>query len=141
MRTVPNMAPDKPRSIRPIGKSRLSLVVLYVYWLIIFILSHIPKDHVPPGWTVSGKTLHFGAYFVLTLLVFVNAGLIHRTSLRSKKTWSMIGVVIAYGALDEFLQLFIQGRRGSPLDWAVDVAACLLCVGLLLLAQRLWHRT
>ena len=141
MRTVPNMAPDKPRSVRPTGKSRLTLVVLCVYWLTIFVLSHIPKDRVPSGWTVSGKTLHLGAYFVLTLLVFANAQLILRTSLRSKKTWLMIGVVVAYGALDEFLQLFIPGRHGSLLDWAVDVAACLLCVGVLLLAQRLWHRT
>ena len=135
------MAPDKPRSMRPTGKSRLTLVILYVYWLTIFVLSHIPRDYVPSGWTVSGKLHHLVAYFVLTLLVFINAELIGRASLRSKKTWLMIGVVIAYGALDEFLQVFIPGRHGSHLDWAVDVVACLLCVGLLLLAQRLWCRT
>ena len=83
---------------------------------------------------------HLGAYFALTLLVFVNAELILRTSLRSKKTWLMIGVVVAYGAIDEFLQLFIPGRHGSLLDWAVDVAACFLCVAVLLLAQQLWPK-
>ena len=134
------MVPDGPRPVRPTGKSRLALMVLSIYWVSIFILSHIPKDYVPFGWTVSGKTHHLVAYFVLTLLVFINAGLIGGASLRSKKTWLMIGVVIAYGALDEFLQTFIQGRDGSPLDWVVDVVGCLLCVGLLLLAQRLCYR-
>ncbi len=141
MKTVLNMDPDEPRPVRQRGKSKLALVVLSIYWVSIFILSHIPRDYVPSGWTVSGKTHHLVAYFVLTLLVFINAGLIGRASLRSKKTWLMIGVVIAYGALDEFLQVFIPGRHGSHLDWAVDVAACLLCVGVLLLAQRLWPRT
>ncbi len=140
MKTVLNMDPDEPRPVRQRGKSRLALVVLSIYWVSIFILSHIPKDSVPPGWTVSGKLHHLAAYFVLTLLVFTNAELICKVSLRSKKTWLMIGVVIAYGALDEFLQLFIPGRHGSHLDWAVDVVACLLCVGLLLLTQRLCSR-
>ncbi len=140
MKTVLNMDPDKLRPMRQTGKSRLALVVLSIYWVSIFILSHIPRDYVPSGWTVSGKTHHLVAYFVLTLLVFINAGLIRKTSLRSKKTWLMIGVVIAYGALDEFLQTFIQGRHGSHLDWAVDVVGCLLCVGLLWLAQRLCYR-
>ncbi len=140
MKTVLNMDPDEPRPVRQRGKSRLALVVLSIYWVSIFILSHIPRDSVPPGWTVSGKLHHLVAYFVLTLLVFINAGLIGRASLRSKKTWRMIGVVTAYGALDEFLQTFIQGRDGNPLDWAVDVVGCLLCVGLLLLAQLLCSR-
>ena len=141
MKTIPNMERGEPGAGRPKGKSRLALLVLCVYWLTIFILSHLPKDYVPSGWKVSGKFHHLGAYVVLTFLVFLNAGLIRNVSLRFKKTWLMIGVVIAYGALDEFLQAFIPGRRGSPRDWAVDVIACLLCVGMLLLSQRLWPET
>ncbi|GAH42266.1 unnamed protein product [marine sediment metagenome] len=84
--------------------------------------------------------LHVGAYFVLALLVFVNAGLFRRVYLTSKKTWLLVGVIAAYAGLDEFLQVFVPGRRGSPLDWAVDVVACLLCVGLLRLTQLLCYR-
>lgn len=135
------MEPGEPKAIPPTGKSRLALIVLCGYWLTIFILSHLPKVYVPPGWSVSGKLNHMGAYVVLTLLVFLNAGIIRQISLRSKKTWLMSAVVIAYGALDEFLQTLIPGRHGSPLDWAVDVVACMLCVGLLLLRQRLWPQT
>ena len=140
MKTVFNMEPGKPRPVRQTGKSRLALVVLSIYWVGIFIASHIPRSHVPSGWKVSGKLHHLVAYFVLTVLVFINAGLIRRASLCSKKTWLMVSVIIAYAALDEFLQVFVPGRDGSPLDWAVDVVACLLCVGLLRLTQLLCYR-
>jgi len=134
------MEPDEPGALQPKGKSRLVQVVLYVYWLTIFILSHIPKVNVPRGWKVSGSMHHFGAYVVLTLLIFLNAGLIRRMSLRAKKTWLLIGVVIAYGVLDEFLQYFVPGRDANLMDLVVDVVACLLCVGLLFITQRLYWR-
>ena len=140
MKIVHNMEPGKPRSVGQTGKSRLALVILCVYWVGIFIASHIPKQHVPPGWHVSGKFLHLGAYFVLTLLVFINAGLVRRASLRSKKTWLMVGIIVGYAGLDELLQLFIPGRAGSAIDWALDITACMLCVGLLWLAERLRAR-
>ena len=75
--------------------------------------------------------MHAGAYFVLTLLVFANAGLFRRASLRAKKTWLLVGLIGAYAGLDEFLQNFVQGRDASVVDWVVDMASCLLCVGLL----------
>ena len=128
----------EPRVVGQRGKSRLGLVVLCVYWVGIFIVSHIPKDHVPEGWDVSGVRLHAGAYFLLTLLVFANAGFFRQGGLGWKKTWLLVGLIGAYAGLDEFLQVFIQGRSGSAVDWAVDVAACLLCVGLLWVVRQLW---
>ncbi len=128
----------EPRVVGQRGKSRLGLVVLCVYWVGIFIVSHIPKDHVPEGWDVSGVRLHVGAYFVLTLLVFANAGFFRQGGLGWKKTWLLVGLIGAYAGLDEFLQVFIPGRGGSAVDWAVDVAASLLCVGLLWVVRRLW---
>ena len=29
-------------------------------------------------------------------------------------------VTVAYAATDEYHQSFVQGRHGSPLDWAID---------------------
>ena len=126
---------------RRVHKSRLALVALYLYWPAIFIISHIPKRFVPPDVEVSGKILHIAAYFVLTLLVFLNAGLICSTSLRLKKTWLLVGLIAAYAAVDELLQLYIEGRHGSPVDWTTDMVACLFCVGLLvMLAKRVNSR-
>ena len=121
-------------------KSRLALIGLCVYWPGIFIISHIPKDYVPKNVTVSGASVHLVAYFVLTLLVFLNAGLGHDIHLRSKKTWLLVGVIAAYAALDEFLQFYIKGRDGNPFDWAVDMSACLFCVGLLRLLAGIRRR-
>ena len=117
--------------------SRLALVGLCVYWPTIFIISHIPKRYVPENMTVSGAGIHLLAYSVLTLLVFLNAGLGRSASFRSRKTWILIGIIAAYAAIDEIVQRFIQGRYGAVLDWAVDVCACLLCVGVLTLVERL----
>ena len=121
-------------------KSRLALAGLCVYWPAIFVISHIPKEHVPKNVPVSGRAVHLVAYFVLTLLLFLNAGLARRASFRSKKTWTLIVIIAAYAALDEFVQHFIPGRYGSSIDWAVDVCACLLCVGLLRLMTGIRRR-
>ena len=131
MKTVFNMDQREPRSVGQTGRSRLALVVLSVYWVGIFIASHIPESRVPKGWEVSGAYMHVGAYFVLALLVFVNAGLFRRVYLTSKKTWLLVGVIAAYAGLDEFLQNFVPGRHGSAVDWTIDMAGCLFCVGLL----------
>ena len=122
---------DQAGQARSVHRSRLALVTLCIYWPAIFIISHIPKQYVPKDVDVSGKTLHMVAYFVLTVLVFLNAGLLGQTLLRSKKTYLLIGVIAAYAAVDEWLQVYIEGRHGSSVDWAIDVAACVLCVALL----------
>lgn len=127
---------------RKVGKSKLALVVLCVYWPAIFVASHIPKQMVPEGWSVSGLKVHVAAYSVLTLLVFAGAGLLWRTSLCSKKAWVLVGLISGYAAGDELLQLLSQGRSGNLADWAIDTATCLVCVLLLaLLAKLINQRT
>ena len=137
------LAPQKKRLTgwsQRVWKSKLALVGLCVYWPAIFVISHIPKEHVPKNVPFSGRALHLVAYFVLALLVFANAGLGRNIHLRSKKTWLLVGVIAVYAALDEFIQLFIQGRYGSGIDWAVDLFACLLCVLVLRLLAGIRRR-
>ena len=112
------------------------MVALCVYWPTIFIISHIPKDHVPKNVPVSGRAVHLVAYFVLTLLVFLNAGLFRSFSLRSMKIYLLVGAIAVYAAVDEWLQIYVQGRHGSPVDWSINVAACICCVVLLALLAR-----
>ena len=117
-------------------KSRLALLGLGVYWPGIFILSHIPKEHVPKNWEFSGVRLHLGAYFVLTLLVFLSAGVFRTVSLRCAKTWLLAGLIGVYAAIDELLQTQISGREGSLIDWGIDIIAVLACVGFLRLLNK-----
>ena len=118
------------------GKSKLALAFLCVYWPVIFVASHVPKEMVPKGWTVSGAGLHVLAYSVLTVLVFATAGMLRRTALRCRKTWALVALISGYAAVDELLQLTSPGRDGRVMDWLVDTMACLLCVGLLALLAK-----
>ena len=47
-----------------------------------------------------------------------------------------VAITIAYAASDEIHQSFVEGRHGSPWDFAIDS----LGVGLAGLAVVLWHR-
>ncbi len=125
-----------PRS----GKSKLALGLLCVYWPIIFVASHVPKEIVPRGWTVSGADLHVLAYSVLTVLVFAAAGMIRRISMRCRKIWALVSLISGYAAVDEFLQLTSPGRHAYLMDWVVDTVACLLCVSLLAILAKFSER-
>lgn len=140
MKAALNMERAEPGPMGLRGRFRWLWGVLCVYWVGIFIISHIPKSSVPAGWCVSGVLRHVGAYSVLTVLLFTNAGYFGKVGPGSKKVWFLVGVIGAYAALDEVLQLFVEGRSGKPIDWAVDMAACLVCVGLLWVVRRLWYR-
>ena len=47
-----------------------------------------------------------------------------------------IAIAVGYAATDEIHQSFVEGRNGSPWDFAIDT----LGVGLAGLAVVLWHR-
>lgn len=75
--------------------------------------------------------MHALAYSVLTMLIFLAAGLFYQVSLRAKKTWLIVGLVAVYATMDELLQMKVHGRDADIKDWAVDMFACLGCVVLL----------
>ena len=39
---------------------------------------------------------------------------------RYRAPWWAVAVTLGYAATDEVHQLFVDGRGGSPLDWAID---------------------
>ncbi len=96
-------------------------LVLAVYWVALFIGTHVP---VPPDVLQiagSDKTLHFLAYLGLSLLIAVCVRPRGWTYL-----WLLLGLA-AYGALDELLQIPVQ-RTADVVDWLADVAG--VAVGL-----------
>jgi VanZ family protein len=102
-------------NIRILG-FRLGVVALTIYWLAIFLGTHLPE--VPQVMAAtSDKVKHAGAYFGLGLLLcYVSSGKnVYRRFL-------MIFVLITvYGALDEWSQQFVPGRYPDVLDWISDV--------------------
>jgi VanZ family protein len=98
---------------------------------VIFALSAQPSldSGLGPIDLVGRKLIHFGSYALLCFLWW--------RALRSV-TNDRIAVLLAfvlasgYAITDEFHQSFVEGRHGTPVDWAIDSA------GAALVALRLW---
>jgi VanZ family protein len=69
--------------------------------------------------TIGRKLIHFLQYALLAFLWWRAL----RTRLDDRRAALAAFVVTAlYAATDEYHQSFVQGRSGSPLDWAIDCA-------------------
>jgi len=99
---------------------------------VIFALSAQPSldSGLGPIDLIGRKLIHFGSYALLCFLWW--------RALRSV-TNDRIAVLLAfvlasgYAITDEFHQTFVEGRHGTPVDWAIDSA------GAALVALRLWR--
>lgn len=96
----------------------VSLGTLGVYWLAIFIGTHMPQGVQELGW-VNDKLLHSGAY---TGLAFLLAATL--TTLRVRHGALLLPLIISavYGCLDELSQIPVPGRHAEVADWVADVA-------------------
>jgi VanZ family protein len=69
--------------------------------------------------TIGRKLIHFAQYALLALLWWRAL----RTKLEDRRAALAAFVVTAlYAATDEYHQSFVEGRNGSPIDWAIDSA-------------------
>jgi VanZ family protein len=88
---------------------------------LIFFLSAQPSLDSGLGWidVVGRKLLHFGEYALLCLLWwrFLRTVLPDRRAALAAFLLSSL-----YAATDELHQSFVEGRHGTPVDWAIDTA-------------------
>jgi len=94
-------------------------VILWV--LVIFYLSHQPdlkSGLATPIDFVLRKIAHITEYAILCFLLIRATG---------KKKWSFL-IAFLYACSDEFHQLFVFGRNGSPRDVAIDSIGIVLVV-------------
>jgi VanZ family protein len=69
--------------------------------------------------TIGRKLIHFAQYALLALLWWRAL----RTKLEDRRAALAAFVATAlYAATDEYHQSFVEGRNGSPIDWAIDSA-------------------
>jgi VanZ family protein len=95
---------------------RLAWIVLIVYWTSLFVLTHIPQDRIPPV-GIGDKSAHFIGYFALA--VFFYGTLLLSNPARRRIAWWVMGILLAYGVIDEVLQ-DVVGRYADVLDWLFD---------------------
>jgi VanZ family protein len=88
---------------------------------LIFLFSAQPSLDSGLGWidTVGRKLTHFGEYALLCFLWWR----LLRTRLPDRRA-ALVAFLISslYAATDELHQSFVDGRHGTPVDWAIDTA-------------------
>jgi VanZ family protein len=112
-----------------VAQSRARVWVPVVLWAgLIFGLSSIPSLASGLGtWDdVLRKLAHAGEFAVL--------GAFLQRATASAPVAILLGS--AYAATDEVHQRFVEGRVGSPVDWAIDTAGVAIGVYLLLRWRR-----
>ncbi|CAN5574239.1 hypothetical protein BH09PLA1_BH09PLA1_03050 [soil metagenome] len=99
---------------------RLSSIALAVYWLGLFVVTHLPPRNVPRT-HVNDKIEHFVAYAILAALVFVVA-----QRLGGARAFAIaVAVCLMYGAIDEWTQLLV-GRSCEVNDWLADAGGAIV---------------
>jgi VanZ family protein len=69
--------------------------------------------------TIGRKIIHFVQYALLAFLWWRAL----RGSVGARRAaLAAFLVTVVYAASDEYHQSFVEGRNGSPLDWAIDTA-------------------
>jgi hypothetical protein len=119
--------------LSPENRSRfttLSKIALGLFWLALFIGTHMPVDTEILPREGRDKLAHFGAYLTLALLVATTWQLAggYLTSRHLVFAWLALAV---YGVLDEVTQIPV-GRVCDISDWTAD--ACGAAAGLLVFA-------
>lgn len=110
------------------------LAALALYWLVLFVGTHLPAQKVSGVATDNDKLVHAAAYAVLTTLFCIA----WRRTGGAPGLWGRLGIaalVLTYGAVDELTQPFF-GRSCDLVDWIADGAG----VTLALMVDALRHR-
>lgn len=104
-----------------LSSPRIARLAWIVYWIALFVLTHIPVPPRIPGIRHGDKLLHLVAYFVLTFL----GGWARRHPAGPNAHFLWAGIFAAYAVLDEYLQQF----TGRTMSWA-DLIADWLGIGM-----------
>ncbi len=102
-------------------EQKLFTIILIFYWLGILIATHISV----PNWTrqmgMSDKTMHFAAYMILTLLLWLGTSFEIKADWKRLRPWLLSVIVLIYGAADELSQHFMN-RSTDIKDFAANLA-------------------
>jgi VanZ family protein len=130
------MEPVARRRWKPFAILAAAIVL---YWLAIFITTHLPFSTTPPDDPYSiDKLQHITAFAVFAVLLSAAGATlgIHRLPLYL----GVIGLIAAYAALDEISQHFIPERTPDFFDWLADVAGAAIGIIAFAAIRRSYER-
>ena len=112
---------------------RAALVALPAYWVLLFVATHYPRVPIPGEIPHGDKLVHFTAFGLLAFLYWRLAKAVGRAG--KHFVWYTAALLIAYAALDEYLQQFF-GRYTDVMDFAANTAGIVA----VLVALELYRR-
>ena len=108
-------------------RHKLAIASLTLYWTVIFILTHIPIPAMIKSAGVRDKYMHFLAYLILTLFLWVAISPFKRVNWLKWQVWLAIALTAGYGGMDEFLQGFV-GRGTDLHDFYANMTGVFTCL-------------
>ena len=111
---------------------------LWVWWLSMFLGTHIPPriPHLAGG--VLDKFVHMGAFAGLSFLFALNWQLFGG-HLTLRHYLATVLVLASYAAFDEISQTIVH-RDSSLVDWAADVAGAVIGVTVFHVGRKYWQQ-
>jgi len=103
--------------------------VLPAYWVFLFCVTHFPELQLDVPIRAPDKVAHVGAFGLLAFLFWRFAQTVWYP-LSDRFVLAAAGSLLAYAALDEYLQQFV-GRSPDLVDWLYDVAGIIVVLGVL----------
>ncbi|WP_442510983.1 VanZ family protein [Novipirellula sp. SH528] len=113
---------------------RLAMFALAGYWLVIFVLTHVPSSMIKAP-KISDKLMHFLAFGGLGMLMCYVT-----TSDRLVRRFSIIAIIgMSYAAIDEYTQGFVRGRSPDPMDFVADTAGILAAIAVYAFLRGIYY--
>jgi len=115
--------------------TRLGVIVLAVYWILLFVGTHIPviPANVPK---VNDKVMHFTAFFGLAFFLCY----VSKPGPRWKRFGRIAAVALLYAAVDEYTQRFVPRRQPDWMDFLANAAGIFSAIACYMLAQIIYQR-
>ena len=117
---------------RPVRRRAL-LTVFALYWLGLFVLTHLPELPIDTAARYNDKVAHTVTYALLMGLALVACRRPQATTARLILVW--LPILTAYAAVDEFTQPLV-GRSCQLTDWLADLAGLVTATLCYLAATR-----
>jgi VanZ family protein len=111
---------------------RWAIIALAIYWVLLFIGTHIPARHLVQI-RANDKFLHAGAFAGLSFLL---AWAIPTRKVRSINVLVALVVTIVYAGVDELLQIPV-GRTADWLDFFADIAGITMGLSVYVLGREI----
>ena len=108
---------------------------LAAYWVFLFCATHFPRPRLTGALPQEDKLVHFVAFGLLAFLFWRCAESFNR-QLSSRFVWIAFVGLGVYGAVDEYLQQFVN-RNTSLTDWLANLAGLAAVLTALEVRRRL----